>query len=440
MVNNMQEYDIIIIGAGPGGYETALYAKEKGLSVLLVEKDKIGGTCLNCGCIPTKTYNAIAKEIYNIKESDKIGINATYNFDFSKAKERKESVVNELSSGINFLLKKAGIDLINGQAKLKDKNTIIVNDEEYKSKYIIIATGSHNLNNIIKGSENALDSTSLLDINEVPKKLAIIGGGVIGVEMACIFNQFGSSVTIYEGLDSILANLDRELSRRITSYLTRQSISINTKAFVKEIKANSLIFEKNANTFEEEYDATLLSIGRCPNIDGLGLDEVGIEYNKKGIITDDTFKTNILNIYAIGDCNGKTMLAHFASYSGQVAIDNILGKDTLKYPCPSAIFSIPEIASVGYTEEELKNKGIEYKVNKVMYRSNGKALALNESEGFIKTLIVDDKLVGCHIIGYDASTLIHEAMLVMNTNINCSKVKKFIFAHPTLSELFKNSL
>ena len=154
----------------------------------------------------------------------------------------------------------------------------------------------------------------------------------------------------------------------------------------------------------------------------------------------NTFKTNIRNIYAIGDCNGKTMLAHYASYSGMIAIDDILGKDTLKYPCPSAIFSIPEIASVGYTEEELKNQGIEYKVNKVMYRSNGKALALNESEGFIKTLIVDDKLVGCHIIGYDASTLIHEAMLVMNCDINCSEVKKFIFAHPTLSELFKNSL
>lgn len=440
MVNNMKEYDIIIIGAGPGGYETALYAKEKGLSVLLIEKDKLGGTCLNRGCIPTKTYNAIAKELNDLKKSSDVGIDASYSFDFKKAKLRKDAVVSELINGISFLIKKSGIDLIEGSASLKDKHNVIVNDEEYYGKYIIIATGSHNLNTIIKGSNNALDSTSLLDLEELPKSLAIIGGGVIGVEMASIFNSFRVDVTIFEGLDSILANIDKELSRRITSYLTRQSIKINTKTLVKEIKENAVVYEKNNEIKEEVFDKVLLSIGRCPNIDNLGLDEVGIQYNKKGIVTDDTFKTNIENIYAIGDCNGKTMLAHYASYSGQVAIDDILGKNIKKYPCPSAIFSIPEIASVGLTEEELKNKGIEYKVNKVMYRSNGKALALNETEGFIKTLIVDDKLVGCHIIGYDASTLIHEAMLVINCSINCSEVKRFIFAHPTLSELFKNSL
>ena len=436
----MKEYDVIIIGAGPGGYETALYAKEKGLSVLLIEKDKLGGTCLNRGCIPTKTYNAIAKEINDLKKASDVGINAEYNFDFSKAKLRKDAVVEELISGIGFLIKKSGVDLVNGYAKLVDKNTVKVEDEAYFAKFIIIATGSSNLNTIIKGSENALDSTSLLDLDTLPESLAIIGGGVIGVEMASIFNSFGVSVTIFEGLDSILANIDKELSRRISSYLTRAGIKINTKTFVKEIKENSLVYEKNTEVKEESFDKILLSIGRVPNISGIGLDDVGIAYTKKGIITDDNFKTNIDNIYAIGDCNGKIMLAHYASYSGISVIDHILGNTTKQYPCPSAIFSIPEIASVGLTEEELKLKGIEYKVNKIMYRSNGKALALSETEGFIKTLIVDDKLVGCHIIGYDASTLIHEAMLVINSNVNCSEAKKFIFAHPTLSELFKNSL
>ena len=436
----MKEYDVIIIGAGPGGYETALYAKEHNLSVLLVEKDKLGGTCLNRGCIPTKTYNAIAKEINDLKKASDVGLDVNYNFDFSKAKQRKDKVVEELVNGINFLINKSGIELINGCAKLVDKNTVKVSDETYFGKNIIIATGSSNLNTIIKGSENALDSTSLLDLETLPNNLAIIGGGVIGVEMASIFNTFGVNVTIFEGLDSILANIDKELSRRISSYLTRAGIKINTKTLVEEIKNGSIVYQKNNEKFEESFDKILLAIGRCPNIKDIGLDEVGIEYTKKGIITDDNFKTNVDNIYAIGDCNGKTMLAHYASYSGMVAVDNILGNDTKKYPCPSAIFSIPEIASVGLTEEELKSQGIEYKANKVMYRSNGKALALNETEGFIKTLIVDDKLVGCHIIGYDASTLIHEAMLLMNCDVNCSAAKKFIFAHPTLSELFKNSL
>ena len=436
----MYQYDIIIIGGGPGGYETALYAKENGFNVLLIEKDKLGGTCLNCGCIPTKTYNAIAKTIFEIKKSSNIGIEANYTFDFSKAKDKKNSVIIELQNGISFLLKKSGINVIEGFGKLIDNHSVSVNDEVYTGKYIIIATGSHNLNTIIKGSEYALDSTDLLDIDEVPSNLVIIGGGVIGVEMATVFNQFGSNVTIFEGMDSILPNLDKEITRRLSSYLSRMKININTKTFVKEIKNNSLVYEKNGEINEEAFDKILLSIGRIPNVSGIGLDELGIKYNKKGIITDGVFKTNIDNIFAIGDCNGKIMLAHYASYSGTVVIDHLLNKNIKNYPCPSAVFSIPEIASVGMTEEELKEQGKEYFANKVMYRSNGKALAMNESEGFIKTLISDNKLVGCHIIGYDASTLIHEAMLVMNSNMNSKEVKKFIFAHPTLSELFKNSL
>ena len=432
-------YDLIIIGGGPGGYETAIYASENGLNTLLIEKGELGGTCLNCGCIPTKTYNNVAKTIYEIKMSQSLGIEAKYNFDFSKVKEKKNSVVNDLKQGIHFLLKKNNVTLINGFGRLVDKNTVKVNDELYEAKNIIIATGSKNLE-IIKGSENALNSTDILDIDYIPTSMAIIGGGVIGVEVATIFNQFGSNVTIYEGLDSILANLDKEISRRLSNYLTRAGITINTKTLVKEIKEKSLIFEKNGVVEEKEYDVILECIGRCANIQDIGLEDVGIEFNKKGIITDDNFRTNIDNIYAIGDCNGKIMLAHYASFGGKIAIDSILHKEIKHYPCPSAIFTIPEVASIGITEEELKEKGINYICNKVMYRSNGKALAMNEVEGFIKTLLVDDYIVGCHIIGYDASTLIHEAMLVMNANIKSSVVKNFIFAHPTLSELFKSSL
>lgn len=436
----MKNYDIIILGGGPGGYETALYAKEKGFDVALVEAKFLGGTCLNCGCIPTKTYNAIAKELFELKKSENFGISASYTFDFSKAKVKKDAVINELRNGIAFLLNKAGIEVYNGFGKLTSKETILVNEEELHAKYIIIATGSKNLDTIIKGSNLALDSTNLLDIDSVPETLAIIGGGVIGVEMATIFNQFGSTVTIFEGMDSILPNIDKELSRRLTSYLTRSGIKVNTKTKVLEIKEGSLVIDKNGNNEELAFDKILLSIGRIPNTSGIGLEEVGIETTKKGIVTNEYFQTNIPNVFAIGDVNGKIMLAHYAEASGKKVIDYLTGANVKEYPCPSAIFSIPEIASVGVTEEELKANGTEYIVKKTMYRSNGKALAMDEVEGFIKTLVVNDKLVGCHIIGYDASTLIHEAVMLMNSGESVSIAKKYTYAHPTLSELFKNSL
>ena len=436
----MDRYDIIIIGAGPGGYETALYAKENGFSVLLIEKDKLGGTCLNAGCIPTKTYNAIAKEIHEFSKLTESGIEVNYTFDFKKAHERKNAVVSELTNGISFLLKKQGVDLVIGEAKLVDKNTVSVNDENYSADNIIIATGSSNLDTIIPGSKKVMDAKDILDIEEVPESLAIIGGGVIGVEMATIFNAYGSSVTIYEGMDTILPNIDKEISRRLSSFLTRSGVKINTKTMVKELDTNKVTFEKNGNIETLEYSKVLLSIGRIPNINGLGLDEIGINYTRKGIVVNENYQTNIPNIYAIGDCNGKIMLAHYAEFSGKQVINHLLGKTVNDYPCPGAIFTIPEVATVGVTEEELKEKQIEYKVNKVMYRSNGKALAMNETDGFIKTLLVDGKLVGCHIIGYDASTLIHEAVLLINTKCDTGVAKGFIYAHPTLSEVFKNSL
>ena len=436
----MENYDIIIIGGGPGGYETALYAKENGFSVLLIEKNQLGGTCLNCGCIPTKTYNAVSKELNELKKMASHGINVDYSFNFEKTKERKDAVISELRNGISFLLKKCGVDVINGHGTLTGKNTVSVDDTTYTGKYIIIATGSRNLDTIIKGSHYALDSTKLLDIDKVPENLAIIGGGVIGVEMATIFNEFGSNVTIFEGMDTILPNLDREITRRLSSYLTRSGIKVNTKTKVLEIKNGSVVVEKNGSEEELSFDKVLLSIGRIPNTSSLGLDEVGIEYTKRGIQTNDVFQTNISNIYAIGDVNGKIMLAHYAEHSGKVVIDSLLGNEVKTYPCPGAIFSLPELATVGVTEEELKEKGSTYIAKKMMYRSNGKALAMDEAEGFVKVLIENDMLVGCHIIGYDASTLIHEAVVLMNSGTKVSDAKKYIYAHPTLSELFKNSL
>ena len=435
----MKEYDVIIIGGGPGGYETALYAKENGLSVLLIEKNKLGGTCLNCGCIPTKSFNAVAAIIERINNSSVMGLDINYHLDFKKSLEYKNEVVANLTKGIEFLLQKAQVDVIQGFGVLTKENVVSVNNDEYFGKNIIIATGSSNLDGIIKGDDKALNSTDILDLDTIPNNLAIIGGGVIGVEIATIFSLFGTKVTIFEAMDSIIPQADKEISRRLKSYLNKLNIKINTNALVLKIKDKSLIYSLNNNKLEESFDNVLLSIGRRPNVNNIGLEKLGIEYNRRGIIVDDDFETNVKGHYAIGDVNGKIMLAHYASYSGKRVIDKILGKtNIIKNPvCPSAIFTIPEIASVGLTEEELKAQGRIYTVKKTMYRSIGKALAMNEIEGFVKILIENEKIVGCHIIGHDASTLIHEIMILMNLNVNVSAINEFIYAHPTLSEIFK---
>ena len=435
----MKEYDVIIIGGGPGGYKTALDSASRGLSTLLIEKAKLGGTCLNCGCIPTKSYNAIASLIERMNNASAMGIDATYTLNFSKAHEYKNEVVATLSKGIEFLLNKAKVEVIYGFASLVKPNIITVNSEEYYGKNIIIATGSSNLSGIIKGDEKALNSTDILDLTALPKKLAIIGGGVIGVEIATIFALYGSEVSIFEAMDSLIPNCDKEISRRLKSYLNKLNIKVNLNSKVLEIKDNSLIYLSKDEETEEEFDKILLSIGRRPNISNIGLEEVGIATCKKGMIVDDYFETNVKGHFAIGDVNGKIMLAHYAAFAGKIVLDKITGKEIrLPHPvCPSAIFTIPEIAQVGLTEEELKEQNREYVVKKTMYRSLGKALAMNETEGFVKILIENDHIVGCHIIGHDASTLIHEIMILMNLNVNANEINNFIYAHPTLSEIFK---
>ncbi len=434
----MNNYDIIILGGGLGGYETAIDAASRGFKTLLIEKDKLGGTCLNAGCIPTKSYNANASLIKHMNEAQEMGLEINYHLDFSKALEYKNNVVKSLNDGIEFLLKKAGVEVIYGFGTLLEPHIISVNNEKYYGKYIIIATGSKNLDGIIKGDENALNSTDILSLDKLPETLAIIGGGVIGVEIATIFALFGTKVTIFEAMDSLVSTCDKEISRRIRSYLTKLGVIINTNALVLEIKKDSLIYSVKEIKKEESFDKILLSIGRKANISNIGLDALGILYNKKGIIVNDDFMTNLNNHYAIGDCNGKIMLAHYASFSGKKVLDKIEGKTSdIKPLCPSAIFTIPEIGQIGLTEEELKNENRIYTVKKTMYRSLGKALAMNEKEGFIKILIENNKIVGCHIIGYDASTLIHEAMILMNLDVNSDVVKDFIYAHPTMSEIFK---
>ena len=440
--------DLIIIGAGPGGYELALEASRLGLSVILIEKEKLGGTCLNHGCIPTKSYYQNALVLKDLKAKEVYGISGDFTFDFKKVKERKDNVVETLCKGIEFSFSKSSVELVYGKASFIDKNTVLVNDITYTAKNIVIATGSSPIRNLFEGSnlEGVLTSEELLDLEVLPKELVIIGGGVIGIEMATIFNTFGVKVEIIEMCDRILPLIDSDISKRLQSYLKALGIGIHTKSSLQKIEKSEgklkAIFTEKGKEFSLLCDNVLVSVGRCANVNSLDLEKVNIEYTKKGILVNENYQTNIPNIYAIGDVTGKMMLAHSATYSGYRVLNHILGKkDNINFNLvPSCVFTFPEVASIGLTKEDLEKEELEAKTIKVLYRSVGKAVAMNHEDGFLKLIMRENKIIGAHILGYDASTLIHELVPLMNEDISIERIKDYIHAHPTLSEILSIAL
>lgn len=423
-------YDVIILGGGPGGYEFALAAAKEGLSVALIEKDKLGGTCLNYGCIPTKAYYDFASLLTKFHNS--LLKDYSINFNFLELKKKKDQTVENLQEGIAFSLKKSNVVVIKGEGKLIDQNTVLVNDIKYFGKYIVIATGAKA--RVIPSFEEALTSKEILELEILPKRLAIIGGGVIGIEMASIFNAFGVEVYVIEEREYIIPGCDLEVSRRLLTSLRKRGIKFYLKTKVLEVKDKQLELDNHEKL---EVDCILQSIGRIPNVD-LGLDNVGIIYDKNGIAVDGNFQTNIDNIYAIGDVTGKNMLAHHATYSGYQALYHILGKTSkINFNLiPSCVFSFPEVSWIGASEEHCKRLGMIYEVHKGSYRSNGKAQAMNEVEGMIKVITSDNYIIGASIIGYDASTLIHEIALAIYNKMTVDTFKDVIHAHPTLNEIF----
>ncbi|MDD2258654.1 MAG: dihydrolipoyl dehydrogenase [Bacilli bacterium] len=433
--------DLIVIGAGPGGYDVAMVAKKKGLDVLLINGDKLGGTCLNYGCIPTKTYHKNASLIKDLKEAEIYGLkNLSYSFNYLEVKNRKEKVVNTLKDGINFLLNKLEIEVVNGYATFKNDNTIVVNGVEYQAKNFIIATGSKDRQ--LSTFPDALNSDDMLDLDILPEKLVIIGGGVIGIEYASIYNQFGIDIEVVEFMDRIVPTIDSDLSKRLLSYLKRQKIKfhLSSKALYKDDEF--VYIEEKGKIVKIPYDKVLVSIGRVANYQGLSLENCHVEYDKRGIITDDNFQTSNPNIYAVGDVTGKNMLAHYAKYSSLRALNHILKeKDNINFDLvPSCIFSFPEIASVGISEDYYKDNDLPYEVYKTVYQSNGKAFSANETDGFVKIVAYEGIITGAAIIGYDASTLIHEMAIVITKKMSVLEFKDVIHAHPTLSELFNEGL
>jgi dihydrolipoamide dehydrogenase len=422
--------DLIIIGAGPGGFDTAIHAAEAGLDVVLVEKHKVGGTCLNYGCIPTKALYHNAKKIKDMKDLNVFGINVdNYDIDYNLVKERKETIVSNQIRNILTSINKLGIKLIEGEAQIIASNKVKVNDEIIEAKNIIIATGSTSKRIKFPGSELSVvhDSKDILALDYFPKKMVIVGAGVIGSEMGLIFNQFGCEITMVEFQDEILPPLDKDIKKRARNLYKRQGINIYTKSAFKEVKEVDgkfiASFEQKGKLIEVETDYVLLSTGRAPAYGGIDLDKLGIEHTKMGIKVNENFETSVKNIYAIGDVTGILMLAHKATYDGYKVLSHILNKNMeINFnQVPSVVFTFPEIAMVGLTEQEMTG---EYRTNKFLFKTNAKAECLNETDGFIK-MIVDhsDILVGCHIIGAHASDLIHEVATIMYKNININEYK-----------------
>ena len=423
----MNKYDLAIIGSGPCGYVAGIRAAQLGLKTCIFEKDRIGGVCLNWGCIPTKALSVSASALYNIERASEFGINVKgFELDFSKVYERKESIVKKLSSGIEMLIKARKIEIIREKAEIKSPVSIKTSNLEVGAKNILIAAGSipFELPNIPFDHTNILSSTDILELKIIPKSLIIVGGGVIGCEFASIFRSFGSEITIIEALTQLLPNEDEEISRKIEQIFKRRGVKILTNTKIDKI---------------DKGDKALICVGRSPNSKGLGIEALGIESNKGWIKVDDYFRTNIKNIYAAGDIKGGMLLAHAASREGIVAVEHMASNSqSIDYNAvPSCIFTNPEIASVGLNEKTAKAKGLDIKARKFLFSAIGKAHVLGETDGFIK-LVVDnknDKILGCQIIGPHATDLIAELSLCIQFGITSEKLASVIHAHPTLSEI-----
>lgn len=443
----MNKYDLIIIGAGPGGYETALEAAHRGMSVLLFEGDELGGTCLNRGCIPTKCMCKNAEVLSQFKEAEAFGIdNFTFEFDWGKVQDRKNQVVETLRSGIATMLEQAKVTVVRAFAKFVDPHTVVADGIQYSADYFIIASGSVSRSLPVPGADLACvkDSTQMLDIEYVPESLTIVGGGVIGMEFASIFHAMGSRVTVIEYMKQILPPFDSDIAKRLKQNLSKRGINIITGAAVTKIEQDNeyrivTTYESKGKTESVQSSDLLMAVGRAPRIDGLGLDTTGVSFTPKGIQTDDAMRTSVPHILAIGDVNGKMMLAHVATFQGIKALDAIQGKtDAIDMGIvPSAVFTQPECGMVGLTSEQCKAQGIGVKTGTSFFRTNGKALALGEPDGLCKLIFraEDMKLIGAHIMGAQAADLAQQAADFMSMGATRTQIMETVFGHPTVSEV-----
>ena len=444
------ETDTLIIGAGPGGYVAAIRAAQLGQKVTIVEKATLGGVCLNVGCIPSKALISAGHRYENAMHSDDMGITAeNVTVDFSKVQKWKSSVVNKLTGGVEGLLKGNKVEIVRGEAYFVDSNSIRVMTENaaqtYSFKNAIIATGSRPIElPTFKYSDRVIDSTGALALKEIPKRLVVIGGGYIGTELGTAYANFGTEVIILEGADEILSGFEKQMSSLVKRRLKKKGVEIFTKALAKGVEETAngvtVTFEVKGETKTVDADYALVTVGRRPNTDELGLEQVGIEMSDRGVINiDKQCRTNVTNIYAIGDIVPGPPLAHKASYEAKIAAEAIAGHASeIDYRgIPAVVFSDPELASVGYTEKEAKDEGLEVLGSKFPFGANGRALALNNSEGFLKlvTLKENGLVIGAQIAGPSASDMIAELGLAIEAGMTAEDIAMTIHAHPTLGEI-----
>ena len=410
----MTPTDLIIIGAGPGGYRAAEYAAKQGLKVTIFEASEVGGTCLNVGCIPTKTY--------------------VHSATFDEARQRMAKVIPQLRAGVEQILSHPNITLVRARAQFADPHTVCAGSDSVTAKNILIATGSETKWLPIAGTDNprVVDSTGLLQTDTLPKRLAIIGAGVIGMEFACAFRRFGSEVTVIEYLKECLPALDSDIAKRLRKYLEKRGISFKMKTAVQSLD-------------DIDADCILMATGRKANTEGLNLEAAAITLTPQGAIpVDENYQLSIVNsqlngIYAIGDVNGRQMLAHAAEMQAVRAVNHILGRqDGIRFDImPAAIFTTPEAASVGPTEDQLKQQGVAYTCRKAFWRTNGKALAMDETEGMLKLFAstADGRILGCHAYGAHAADIVQEVSVLICRETTIEQLRDMIHIHPTLSEV-----
>ncbi|HDK7173921.1 TPA: dihydrolipoyl dehydrogenase [Clostridium botulinum] len=447
---------LVVIGGGPGGYVAAIRGAQLGAEVTLIEKEKLGGTCLNVGCIPTKVLLHSSELLHEVKEAKALGIevNEEVKVNWPQLQNRKNTVVNTLVSGVSSLLEHNKVKVINGTATFEEKSSIKVTKDQGESENIqfdnvIISSGSVPFIPPIKGKEleGVIDSTGALSLDSIPKSIVIIGGGVIGIEFANIFNSLGCKVTVIEMLPFILPPVDREISQILKEKLKKDGIDIYNNCKVTKIENSNenlkVSFEEANSKLNIEAQKVLIAVGRRANISNLNLESTGVYIEKGYISVNDSMETNIKGIYAIGDCTGKNMLAHVASDQGIIAVENIMGKNKkMDYKTvPACVYTKPELASVGLTEEQAKERSIDYKVGKFPLIYNGKSLIMNDTEGFIK-IIADKKyeeVLGVHILGPRATDLITEAALALRLEATLEEIITTVHAHPTIGEAMKEA-
>jgi dihydrolipoamide dehydrogenase len=446
----LDEKDIVIVGGGPAGYVAAIHASHLGAKVAVVEKDKLGGTCLNRGCIPTKALARSVEVLLEARMANDFGIDVNnIRIDFPRIMAHKSKVVSQLVSGVEQLMKANKISVCRGAGRILSPHLVKVNDEEITTSKLIIATGSESAPLLVPGGDlpGVLTTDEILELPELPESLVVIGGSHVGVEFASIFNALGTKVTMVKRRPLRLEPIDEEIGRRFTQTLPRQGIEVKIGAAVKAIKKKGAVLRVVWDTPEGEQGVNgqmvLMATGRAPCTNGLNLSELGIQMDQGAIKVNEYLETNIKDVYAVGDVLGKNMLAHVASYEGEVAVENALGhsRQVDYHAVPNCIFAQPEIAGVGITEKEANDGGIPYKVSKFPFVACGRAVAMGETTGMVKMIChADDGIVlGMHIMGPHASDLIAEGVLAIRLRLTAEDIVRTIHAHPTLPEAVRET-